>query len=61
MVRHGSPPWASELAPDQEGIIYADIDLQMIGVAKNAADPAGHYSRPRRHAPAAQPDPPATS
>src|SRR5258705_177126 len=34
------------LPPDQEGILYADIDLGMIGVAKNAADPAGHYSRP---------------
>ena len=24
----------------------AEIDLGAIGVAKNAADPAGHYSRP---------------
>jgi aliphatic nitrilase len=39
-------PLGERLAPDQEGIIYADIDLGMIGVAKNAADPAGHYSRP---------------
>lgn len=37
---------ADKLPPDQEGLIYADIDLGMIGVAKNAADPAGHYSRP---------------
>src|SRR6476620_9566797 len=37
---------AEKLPPDQEGILYADIDLGMIGVAKNAADPAGHYSRP---------------
>src|SRR3954467_13493561 len=37
---------AEKLSPDQEGILYADIDLGMIGVAKNAADPAGHYSRP---------------
>jgi aliphatic nitrilase len=35
-----------KLAPDQEGIIYADIDLGMISVAKAAADPAGHYARP---------------
>jgi aliphatic nitrilase len=35
-----------KLPLDQEGILYADIDLGMIGVAKNAADPAGHYSRP---------------
>jgi nitrilase len=43
-------PDGSELIPklreDQEGILYADIDLGTIGVAKNAADPAGHYSRP---------------
>jgi len=37
---------AKPLPPDQEGILYADIDLGAIGVAKNAADPAGHYSRP---------------
>jgi aliphatic nitrilase len=37
---------AERLPPDKEGILYADIDLGMIGVAKNAADPAGHYSRP---------------
>ena len=35
-----------KLAPDAEGIIYADIDLGMISVAKAAADPAGHYARP---------------
>jgi len=35
-----------KLAEEQEGIVYADIDLGAIGVAKNAADPAGHYSRP---------------
>ncbi len=43
-------PDGSELAEplphDQEGIIYADIDLGAIAVAKAAADPAGHYSRP---------------
>ncbi|MEO0860276.1 MAG: carbon-nitrogen hydrolase family protein [Pseudomonadota bacterium] len=30
---------------DQEGIMYADIDLHMIGYAKAAADPAGHYAK----------------
>jgi aliphatic nitrilase len=35
-----------KLAPDQDGLLYADIDLGMISVAKAAADPAGHYSRP---------------
>ncbi|MGQ2924258.1 MAG: carbon-nitrogen hydrolase family protein [Hydrogenophaga sp.] len=39
-------PLAPKLAPDEEGILYADIDLGAIGVAKNAADPAGHYARP---------------
>lgn len=37
----------SETLPhDQEGLVYADIDLGMISLAKAAADPAGHYSRP---------------
>ena len=26
--------------------MIAEIDLGMIGVAKSAADPAGHYARP---------------
>jgi len=39
-------PIGDRLAPDQEGLIYADIDLGMISVAKAAADPAGHYARP---------------
>ncbi|MEV4953986.1 carbon-nitrogen hydrolase family protein [Paenarthrobacter nitroguajacolicus] len=34
------------LPTDQEGIIYADIDLGTISMAKAIADPAGHYSRP---------------
>ena len=34
------------LAEDQEGLVYADIDLGMIALAKAAADPAGHYARP---------------
>jgi nitrilase len=34
------------LPEDKEGIVYADIDLGMIALAKAAADPAGHYSRP---------------
>ena len=39
-------PLAKSLPPDQEGLLYADIDLGMISVAKAAADPAGHYARP---------------
>ena len=34
------------LAEGEEGLVYADIDLGMISLAKAAADPAGHYSRP---------------
>jgi len=37
---------AEKLPPDAEGLLMAEIDLGAIGVAKNAADPAGHYSRP---------------
>ncbi len=33
------------LLPDTEGLLYADIDLGMIALAKAAADPSGHYSR----------------
>jgi len=39
-------PLGQRLPPDQEGLLYADIDLGMISVAKAAADPAGHYARP---------------
>lgn len=39
-------PLCEKLAPDAEGLLYADIDLGTISVAKAAADPAGHYSRP---------------
>jgi aliphatic nitrilase len=35
-----------KLAEDQEGLLYAEIDLGLISMAKAAADPAGHYSRP---------------
>ncbi len=36
----------TEIAHTEEGLVVADIDLNMIGYAKAAADPAGHYSRP---------------
>jgi nitrilase len=37
----------SQALPEgQEGLVYADIDLGMISLAKAAADPAGHYARP---------------
>jgi aliphatic nitrilase len=39
-------PLAEPLAPDQEGMLIADIDLDMIAYAKSAADPVGHYARP---------------
>ena len=34
------------LAEDEEGLVFAEVDLDQIVFAKNAADPAGHYSRP---------------
>jgi nitrilase len=34
------------LEEDQEGILYADIDIGLIPFSKAAADPVGHYSRP---------------
>jgi len=37
---------ANPLPETEEGLIVADIDLGMIALAKAAADPAGHYSRP---------------
>ena len=39
-------PLAEPLAEDEEGIVYADLDLGQIALAKSAADPVGHYSRP---------------
>lgn len=34
------------LREEQEGILYADIDVGLIPFSKAAADPVGHYSRP---------------
>ena len=34
------------LPEGEEGLVYADIDLGLISLAKAAADPAGHYARP---------------
>jgi aliphatic nitrilase len=34
------------LPEDAEGLVYVDLDLGLISLAKAAADPAGHYSRP---------------
>jgi aliphatic nitrilase len=34
------------LPEDAEGLVYADLDLGLISLAKAAADPAGHYGRP---------------
>ena len=33
------------LDPTEEGIVYADLDLADIDLAKNTVDPAGHYAR----------------
>ncbi|MFD1706288.1 carbon-nitrogen hydrolase family protein [Siminovitchia sediminis] len=37
---------ASRLEHTEEGILYADIDLSEIHLAKAGLDPVGHYSRP---------------
>lgn len=39
-------PLGLALDNTEEGLIIAEIDLGMIAIAKAAADPAGHYSRP---------------
>ncbi|KAK7025027.1 putative nitrilase [Favolaschia claudopus] len=36
----------STTSPDEETILYADIDLDAARTAKLVADPVGHYSRP---------------
>lgn len=37
---------AEPLPEDAEGILYADCDPALQAIAKSAADPTGHYSRP---------------
>lgn len=37
---------AEPLPETDEGILYADLDFSLIAIAKSAADPVGHYSRP---------------
>lgn len=39
-------PLCTPIPHDQEGLLYAEVDFDAIGVAKTAADPAGHYARP---------------
>lgn len=39
-------PLGEVIPPDQEGLVIAEIDLNMIAIGKAAADPCGHYSRP---------------
>jgi nitrilase len=39
-------PLGNTLDETEEGLVVADIDLKTITLAKSAADPAGHYSRP---------------
>ncbi|WP_305983881.1 carbon-nitrogen hydrolase family protein [Roseibium sp. MMSF_3544] len=39
-------PLGENIAPDQEGLVVAEIDLNMIAIGKAAADPCGHYARP---------------
>lgn len=39
-------PLCEPIPETEEGILYADVDLGFISVAKAAYDPCGHYSRP---------------
>ena len=39
-------PLGKPLPEDAEGLLIVDLDLGLIPLAKGAADPAGHYSRP---------------
>lgn len=38
-------PLADPLDPSEEGLLFAEIDLGAIAVAKSFADPVGHYAR----------------
>ena len=37
---------SQEIDPTEEGIVYGEIDIGLISLAKMANDPAGHYARP---------------
>jgi len=39
-------PLCEPLPEHEEGLLFADIDLGAISVAKSFADPVGHYARP---------------
>ena len=39
-------PMCEPLPETEEGLLFADLDLGAIAVAKSFADPVGHYSRP---------------
>ena len=39
-------PMCEPLPEDQDGLLFAELDLGTIAVAKSFADPVGHYSRP---------------
>lgn len=39
-------PLCTPLPHDQEGILYADVDFNLIHACKVPNDPGGHYSRP---------------
>lgn len=39
-------PLGDTIAPEREGLVVAEIDLDDITIAKTFGDPVGHYSRP---------------
>ncbi|WP_100188228.1 carbon-nitrogen hydrolase family protein [Marinomonas sp. BSi20584] len=42
----GGEPLCEKLDPNEEGILYADVELDAVDVCKHFLDCAGHYSRP---------------
>lgn len=38
-------PMVEPMSPTEEGLLYAEIDLNLISLAKSVADPVGHYAR----------------
>lgn len=39
-------PMCEKLGEAEEGLLFADLDLGSIAIAKSFADPVGHYARP---------------
>jgi predicted amidohydrolase len=44
----GYPAWMWRLRPlhEEHGLLYAEIDLERVGMARRSLDVVGHYARP---------------